>query len=66
MTIEQIKSSDKACLVSDDVAGILQINPQRLRDLARSDESKLGFPVMITGTRVKIPRLPFLKWLGEI
>lgn len=66
MTIEQIKSSDKACLVSEDVAGILHVNPQQLRNIAKSDKSKLGFPVMITGTRVKIPRLPFLKWLGEI
>lgn len=30
----------------------------------RGQQGLLGFPVMVTGNRTKIPRIPFLKFCG--
>lgn len=30
----------------------------------RDQQGLLGFPVMVTGNRTKIPRIPFLKFCG--
>lgn len=30
----------------------------------RERQERLGFPVMVTGNRTKIPRIPFLKFCG--
>ena len=65
MTIEEIKASDSIFLTPVQIAPILSIDPQLIRLQARQDPSKLGFPVMVAKSRTKIPRKPFLDWLGE-
>ena len=65
MTIDEIKASDKPMLLPADIAGVLRMDPQAVRDIAASEPEKLGFPVMRVGTRTKIPRIPFLRFLGE-
>lgn len=64
MTIEEIKTVDKAMLRPTDIAPIIGCDPQWVRDTARENPAALGFPVLVVGTRVKIPRVPFLKFLG--
>lgn len=63
MTREEICKSAKEMLTPGDICEILECNAQSIRDQARADASKLGFPVVIVGTRVKIPRDAFLKYL---
>lgn len=65
MTIEEIKASDKLTLTAADVGPVLGSDPAVIRIQARIDPDALGFPVSVIGNRVKIPRLPFLEFLGE-
>ena len=63
---EQIKNSSDVYLLPETVAKALNIIPQGLRNQARSDPSKLGFPVTVIGQRVLIPRKPFLAFFEGI
>ena len=64
MTIEEIRASDKPMIRPADVAPIIGCDPQWVRDTARENPEALGFTALVVGTRVKIPRIPFLKFLG--
>ena len=69
MTMEQIRASDKAYLVPTDICGILgcasyNINLQVKQDKATGVNS-FPFPTILIGSRVKIPRMAFLKAMGE-
>jgi hypothetical protein len=64
MTIEEIRSSDKAFLTAADVAPVLKSTDNSIRVCARQRPDLLGFPVTIMGNRVRIPRIPFLEYLG--
>lgn len=63
MTLEEVKRSDKAFLLPKDIAPILGSDEQTIRVSARL--GVLGFPVTFVGNRLKIPRLPFLRFIGE-
>ena len=65
MTLEQIKASDKTVLTPGDVAEVLHADAHDIRIAARQNPAGLGFPVVIIGTRTKIPRIQFLRFLGE-
>jgi len=43
---------------------VIGCNPQVIRIQARECPQALGFPTMIVGKRVKIPKLPFLQFMG--
>lgn len=64
MTIEDIKASDKVMLTPADVAPVLGCDAQDIRVAAKLAPERLGFSVSVIGTRVKIPRASFLKFLG--
>lgn len=63
MTLEEIRESDKLMLIPTDVCDVLGCAPYSINIQAREDPRKLGFPVSVIGTRVKIPRVAFLKWV---
>lgn len=65
MTIEEIKASDKPTLTPAEIAEVLKCDPQDLRIQARTAPERLGFPVIVIKTRLKIPRIPFLRYMGE-
>ncbi len=66
MTLDDIEALDKQFLVPADVAPCLGVDPYSINLQAHKDPSKLGFPVVIIGTRVKIPKQAFLKYMkGE-
>lgn len=65
MTLEEIRASDKPFLTPADVAGVLAADAQSIRLQAREFPEALGFPVICVGNRTKIPRKPFLRFLGE-
>ena len=64
MTLDEIKASDKTMLTPADVAEVLQADPQDVRLQARMEPDRLGFPVCIIQSRTKIPRIPFLRFMG--
>ena len=70
MTIEQLINSDAVMLTAKDVSKVLKTDPYNIVLQARQDKENgtncLGFPVVIVGTRVKIPRIPFLQFLGVL
>lgn len=47
-----------------EVAAVLCAEPHAIRILAREHPERLKFPVLVIGNRVKIPRQPFLKFMG--
>lgn len=65
MTLNEIKASEAIMLKPADVAGVLAADAQSIRLQAREFPEALGFPVICVGNRTKIPRKPFLRFLGE-
>lgn len=64
MTIKEIQAADRPYLTPGDVAGVLECDPHAIRLAARDNPGQLGFPVMRVGRRTKIPRIPFLRFMG--
>ena len=64
MNIADILTSTTPMLRPADVAPIIGCDPQWVRDTARSNPEALGFPILVVGRRVKIPRIPFLRFMG--
>lgn len=65
MTVEELKSCKSVFVYADDIAPIIGASPQLLRQQAHIDASLLGFPVAIVNHQVRIPRKPFLRFIGE-
>ena len=66
MTIQDLKELKKEILTPGDIAPILGCDPNVIRWQAKQDIKQLGFPASKIGTRIKIPRLAFIKWFeGE-
>ena len=65
MTLEQIRKSDKLWLTPCDIAPVMKCDPNLIRWQAHNDPAKLGFPVTVLKSRVKINRKCFLEYLGE-
>lgn len=63
MTMKEIRESDKDFLTPSEVQEVLGCDTYSINVQAKEDASKLGFPVVILGTRVRIPRLGFLHWM---
>lgn len=65
-TLEEIAACRKEILTPADIAPIIGSDPQWIRLAARESPEDLGFPVILIGSRVKIPRRPFLVFMkGE-
>ena len=57
--------SSESDMINADVAAKILGSPQRLRMMARERPELLGFPVCCpTPSRVIIPRIPFMRFLG--
>ena len=65
MTLEEMRNSTAVCVTVADAAGILCVAPQLIREVARDNPAQLGFPVVVLKSRVLIPRIPFLRFIGE-
>lgn len=63
MTFEEIQKSRKMVLTTRDVSRALGISPERLTCQARENPSFLGFPVIVAGDTVRIPRIAFIQWM---
>ena len=63
MTLSEIKALDREYLTPAQIAPILGCDPQDIRVAARLRPDLLGFNVAVIGSRVKVPRLAFIKWV---
>ena len=65
-TLEELEAIPGEILTCENVAGVLQVKPYNLCLQARQYPETIPFPVIVMGTRVKIPKKPFLKFMrGE-
>lgn len=58
-----LEQSEKLMLTPAEVAPILGCQAYAINVQAKEDPAKLGFPVCMMGTRVRIPRRAFLHWI---
>lgn len=63
MRLDEIEALEKDVLLPKDVAGCLGCNPYSINIQAKDDPGKLGFPVVVLGTRVLIPKDGFLNYM---
>lgn len=65
-TLAEIEAVPGEVLLCKHVARVLQADPGTIHQQAVDCPERLGFPVIVAGTRVKIPKSPFLKFMrGE-
>lgn len=63
-TLNDLIAEEKSFLTAADVCGVLGCDPNHIRCTAHQRPELLGFSVVIIGRRVKIPRIPFLRYMG--
>lgn len=62
--IDEIKQMDTATITAEIASKVLRCNPNSIRQTAKLRPELLGFPVIRIGNETKIPRIPFLRYLG--
>lgn len=65
LTLAEIEALDTEVLTCKDVSRVLCAGAYYLHEHAMKDPSKLGFPVIVHGTRVKIPKQPFIRFMRD-
>ena len=63
MGLDDLKRIDREFLTPAQVAEILNCSAHGVRVWARQRPEQLGFPVCIIGTRVRIPKRPFIQFM---
>lgn len=63
MTLEEIEALPVEVLTCKQVAPLIGASAVWLHKQAVNDAKKLQFPVIVYGTRVKIPKRPFIKFM---
>ena len=61
MTLDELEKLDKEMLVPADVAPILGCSPYSINVVTRDGKNPFPFPIIRMGTRVRIPKKPFIK-----
>ena len=65
MTLRELEQLPKEMLVPADIAPILGCTPYSI-NVAVKKGTQFPFPVILMGTRVRIPKIPFIKFMrGE-
>lgn len=62
MTLNDIEMIDKEMLLAEDVSDYLGADPSNIRWQAQHEPEKLGFPVVVVRSRVKIPKTGFVNY----
>ncbi len=63
-TLAELQASDKVFLTPTDICGVLGSDPQTIRQTAREYPERIGYPFTFAGSNMKIPRIPFLRFVG--
>lgn len=59
-----IMDKDGFFLTPQDIAPVLNANPNTIRDTAKEHPEQIGYPFTFNGKLMKIPKIPFLNFLG--
>lgn len=62
--LRELIALERDYFVPAQVAEVLGMDAQAIRILGRRNPERLPFPVIVSGVRVKIPKIPFLKYMG--
>lgn len=62
--LDRILCKDSLMLTPDEVAPLLDSSPQTIRNTAKKNPQLIGFPFTFNGSAMKIPKKPFLQFLG--
>lgn len=65
LTLREIEALETEVLTCQQVSRVLCAGAYYLHEQAMKDPAKLGFPVIVHGTRVKIPKQPFIRFMKE-
>lgn len=63
MTLTEMRISTALFITPAQAAGVLRCDPHSIRVQAHTAPEALGFPVCVIGSRVRIPRIPFLRYV---
>jgi hypothetical protein len=63
MTLDEIAALPVEVLTPAQIAPVLHLDQDTIRGQARECPELLGFPVVVAGNRVKIPKRPFLRFM---
>ncbi len=63
--LNELEELDREILTCQQVAPVLGSNPQTIHQQAMERPELLGFPVIVCGNRVKIPKRAFLKFMTD-
>lgn len=63
MTLDDLKAMEREVITPAIAARVLGCDPHWIRVAAHQDRKLLGFPVVILGSRVKIPRQAFIRYM---
>lgn len=63
MTLDDLKAMDREMLPPKIVAQVIGCDPYYISLQARTAPELLGFPVSVQGTRTRIPRRAFIRWM---
>ena len=66
LTMAEVAKMDCLTLTPDEAAKVLGCNAHSIRVMAQTPDGRqgLGFPVIRIGTDTRIPRGPFLRFMG--
>lgn len=63
MILEDLKAMDRETITPAIAAAVIGCNPHSIRIVAHREPQNLGFPVIVMGSRTKIPRRAFIAFL---
>lgn len=63
LTLEDLERSDKNMLTADEAAAYIGCDGQSIRVQAQKDPAMLGFPIIVIGRRIFIPRTGFVRFV---
>lgn len=64
MTLDELEALPVEVLTPAQVAPVLHLDQDTIRGQARECPELLGFPVVVAGSRVKIPKRTFVKFMS--
>jgi hypothetical protein len=64
MTAADLLRMESVTIPGTWAAQVMGMDPTRLIGYAREAPEKISFPYQLSGNRMHIPRVPFLRWLG--
>lgn len=64
ISLDDLAAIDQDYLTCTQAAGVLRVGQYNLHEAAIDRPESLGFPVVVIGRRVRIPKIPFLRHMG--